>query len=58
MARKSTTKASRRIIAGGDSVQEADIILSAPELFYFDINKYIRSIKAASSINFSYRTQL
>ena len=56
MARKS--KHSRRITSGGVTTPGVDIILSAPELFYFDINKYISSIKAAQGIDFSRRSRL
>lgn len=56
MARKN--KPPKRITSGGVTTPGVDIILSAPELFYFDINKYISSIKAAQGIDFSRRSRL
>lgn len=49
----------RRISEGSyDSKELVDIVLSAPELFYFDIQKYIQAVNSAKSINFSFRSRL
>ena len=56
---KATTKPVRRITEGAQSKSElVDIVLSAPELFYFDIQKYIHAINSAKSTSFSFRSRL
>ena len=56
---KATTKPVRRITEGAQSKSElVDIVLSAPELFYFDIQKYIQAINSAKSTSFSFRSRL
>nr|DAX38773.1 MAG TPA: portal [Caudoviricetes sp.] len=56
---KATTKPTRRITEGAQSKSElVDIVLSAPELFYFDIQKYIQAINSAKSTSFSFRSRL
>ena len=49
----------RRISEGAhDNGDIVDIVLSAPELFYFDIQKYIHAVNSAKSTSFSFRTRL
>lgn len=56
---KATSKATRRITEGANGESElVDIVLSAPELFYFDIQKYIHAINSAKSTSFSFRSRL
>ena len=56
---KATTKPTRRITEGANGESElVDIVLSAPELFYFDIQKYIHAINSAKSTSFSFRSRL
>lgn len=57
MARR-VKKTNKRITSGGSYTPGTDIVLSAPQLFYFDIDRYISSVIAASSIDFSRRSQL
>ena len=56
---KAATKPTRRITEGVNGESElVDIVLSAPELFYFDIQKYIHAINSAKSTSFSFRSRL
>lgn len=56
---KATSKPTRRITEGANGESElVDIVLSAPELFYFDIQKYIHAINSAKSTSFSFRSRL
>ena len=56
---KAATKPTRRITEGANGESElVDIVLSAPELFYFDIQKYIHAINSAKSTSFSFRSRL
>ena len=49
----------RRISEGSyDNKELVDIVLSAPELFYFDIQKYIQAVNSAKSVSFSFRSRL
>lgn len=49
-----------RLISEGsyNSREVVDIVLSAPELFYFDIQKYINAINSAKAVDFSFRSRL
>lgn len=66
MARKKTkqyhkaeSQPARRISEGSYNSREVvDIVLSAPELFYFDIQKYINAINSAKAVDFSFRSRL
>ena len=66
MARKKTKQyhkpaahPDRRISEGSYNSREVvDIVLSAPELFYFDIQKYINAINSAKAVDFSFRSRL
>ncbi|MBF1370131.1 MAG: DUF935 family protein, partial [Porphyromonadaceae bacterium] len=66
MARKKTkqyhkaeSQSARRISEGSYNSREVvDIVLSAPELFYFDIQKYINAINSAKAVDFSFRSRL
>lgn len=55
-------KNKKRIIQGGmltpPGAQQPDIVLQMPEVFYFDLKKYMNAIQSAMSIDFSYRVQL
>lgn len=42
--------------AGGNSVP--DIIMQMPEIFFFDIKKFIDAVRSAQNIEYSYRTEL
>lgn len=56
---KAASKPTRRITEGANGESElVDIVLSAPELFYFDIQKYIHAINSAKSTSFSFRSRL
>ena len=56
---KAATQPTRRITEGvGESTELVDIVLSAPELFYFDIQKYIHAVNSAKSVSFSFRSRL
>jgi len=56
---KAVSKPTRRITEGANGESElVDIVLSAPELFYFDIQKYIHAINSAKSTSFSFRSRL
>lgn len=66
MARKKTKQYHKavaqpaRLISEGsyNSREVVDIVLSAPELFYFDIQKYINAINSAKAVDFSFRSRL
>lgn len=56
---KATTQPARLISEGSYNSREVvDIVLSAPELFYFDIQKYINAINSAKAVDFSFRSRL
>ena len=59
---KQRKKASKRIIQGGLLVPKGqrppDIVLQMPEIFYFDMNAYMNSVKAAKGIDYSNRVRL
>ena len=59
---KQRKKASRRILQGGLLVPKGqrppDIVLQMPEIFYFDMNAYMNSVKAAKGIDYSNRVRL
>lgn len=54
--------ARKRIIQGGlvdvRNTRQPDVVLQMPEIFYFDMNAYINSVKSALSIDFSNRVRL
>lgn len=56
------SKKNKRIIQGGMLTPKGtplpDIVLQMPEVFYFDLRKYMEAVHAAMSIDFSYRVQL
>ena len=64
MAKKQPQK--DRILSGGitqntniaDERNKLDIILQSPEVFRFDINKYMQAYLSASSIDFYHRARL
>lgn len=66
MARKKTKQYHKaaaqpaRLLSEGsyNSREVVDIVLSAPELFYFDIQKYINAINSAKAVDFSFRSRL
>ena len=51
-----------KIIQGGmlvpQGMRQPDIVLQMPEIFMFDMNAYMQSVKAAKGIDFSYRARL
>lgn len=57
--RKNTRK---RIIQGGlvdvRNTRQPDVVLQMPEIFYFDMNAYINSVKSALNIDFTNRVRL
>lgn len=56
---KATAQPARLISEGSYNSREVvDIVLSAPELFYFDIQKYINAINSAKAVDFSFRSRL
>nr|DAJ32899.1 MAG TPA: portal [Bacteriophage sp.] len=56
---KAVAQPDRRISEGSYNSREVvDIVLSAPELFYFDIQKYINAINSAKAVDFSFRSRL
>lgn len=56
---KAAAQPDRRISEGSYNSREVvDIVLSAPELFYFDIQKYINAINSAKAVDFSFRSRL
>ena len=56
---KAAAQPDRRISEGSYNSREVvDIVLSAPELFYFDIQKYINAINSAKAVDFSFRARL
>ena len=59
---KQRKKTSRRILQGGLLVPKGqrppDIVLQMPEIFYFDMNAYMNSVKAAKGIDYSNRVRL
>lgn len=56
---KAAAQPARRIAEGSyNSGEVVDIVLSAPELFYFDIQKYINAINSAKAVDFSFRSRL
>ena len=56
---KAAAQPARRISEGSYNSREVvDIVLSAPELFYFDIQKYINAINSAKAVDFSFRSRL
>ncbi len=56
---KAAAQTDRRISEGSYNSREVvDIVLSAPELFYFDIQKYINAINSAKAVDFSFRSRL
>lgn len=54
--------ARKRIIQGGlvdvRNTRQPDVVLQMPEIFYFDMNAYINSVKSALSIDFTNRVRL
>ncbi len=54
--------ARNRIIQGGlvdiRNTRQPDVVLQMPEIFYFDMNAYINSVKSALNIDFSNRVRL
>ena len=56
---KAAAQPARLISEGSQNSREVvDIVLSAPELFYFDIQKYINAINSAKAVDFSFRSRL
>lgn len=56
---KAVAQPDRRISEGSYNSREVvDIVLSAPELFYFDIQKYINAVNSAKAVDFSFRSRL
>lgn len=62
MKKKEIKQNSKRITQGGyrtNSTQTLpDIVLQMPEVFMFDLQKYMNAIRSALSIDFSHRVQL
>ena len=60
--KKSRGKPGKRILQGGLLVPKGqrppDIVLQMPEIFYFDMNAYMNSVKAAKGIDYSNRVRL
>lgn len=54
--KKQITQGGLRLVAPAQGAP--DIFLQAPELFHFDLAKYMQSINAARQIDYSFRTQL
>lgn len=56
------TAGTGRIIQGGMNVmpgqRQPDVVLQMPEVFHFDMNAYMNSIKSAKSIDYSNRVRL
>ncbi len=54
--------ARKRIIQGGlvdvRNMRQPDVVLQMPEIFYFDMNAYINSVKSALNIDFTNRVRL
>lgn len=54
--------ARNRIIQGGlvdiRNTRQPDVVLQMPEIFYFDMNAYINSVKSALNIDFTNRVRL
>lgn len=54
--------ARKRIIQGGlvdvRNTRQPDVVLQMPEIFYFDMNAYINSVKSALNIDFTNRVRL
>lgn len=54
--------ARKRIIQGGlvdvRKTRQPDVVLQMPEIFYFDMNAYINSVKSALNIDFTNRVRL
>lgn len=52
----------KRIIQGGlvdvRNTRQPDVVLQMPEIFYFDMNAYINSVKSALNIDFTNRVRL
>lgn len=54
--------ARKRILQGGlvdvRNTRQPDVVLQMPEIFYFDMNAYINSVKSALNIDFTNRVRL
>ena len=60
--KKATKPTEKRITQGGMAVLPGqrlpDVVLQMPEVFYFDMNAYMNSVKSAKSIDYSNRVRL
>ena len=59
---RATKPTEKRITQGGMAVlpgqRQPDVVLQMPEVFYFDMNAYMNSVKSAKSIDYSNRVRL
>ena len=60
--KRATKPTEKRITQGGMAVLPGqrlpDVVLQMPEVFYFDMNAYMNSVKSAKSIDYSNRVRL